>query len=84
MGGGQRIRPLHGQLVHNIIVGRGGVRVAPGQEDELAVAVHRVVEDDLLLVRRDEVTHVHVLRLDKFIYGIFCSRRRTQNGIYII
>ena len=67
-----------------IVVGRQVVGEAPGEEDELAVAVHRVVEDDLLLVRRDEVTHVHVLRLDKFIYGIFCSRRRTQNGIYII
>ncbi len=63
MSGGQRVRALHGQLVKLVIVGWLGRGVAPGQEDQLTVAVHRVVEDDLLLPRCDEVTHVHVLSL---------------------
>jgi len=62
--GCERIRALHEERVELVVVS-GLIRgVAPGQEDELAIAVDGVVEDDLLLARCDEVTHVHVLHLE--------------------
>ena len=59
----QGIRALAGQGVQLVIVVRHGQAVAPGQEDELAVAVERVVKDPLPLLGEDEVPHVDVLRL---------------------
>jgi|LakMenE01Jun11ns_1017448.scaffolds.fasta_scaffold7912075_1 hypothetical protein len=48
----------NGNFISTLVPG-----VSPGEEDELAVAVNGVVEHNLLLVRVDEVTYVHVLWL---------------------
>ncbi len=48
----------NGNFISTLVPG-----VSPGEEDELAVAVNGVVEHNLLLVRVDEVAHVHILWL---------------------
>ena len=70
MNSGQSIRALHGQFIHRVIVTRLGRGVAPGQEDELAVAVERVVKDPLPLLGEDEVPHVDVLRLGEGLWTV--------------
>ena len=63
MNSGERIWAQHGGVVHLLVVLRRLVGEAPGQQDQLTVAVDGVVEDELVLARQHIVPDVHVLNL---------------------
>ena len=75
---GEGISSLLGQSEHLLVVIRQVIGVAPGQEDQLAVAVDAVVEDPVTLIKVFDFSFIIIL-LPPVSGGCSCSHGQSQS-----
>merc|ERR1719342_1651577 len=80
----QSFRSNHRHTQHVFIILVQLSRVAPGKQDHLAVAVDAVVEDQLVLLRGDEVSDISVLNLGPCCWSVVHVAAFVMGGAALV
>ena len=76
MDGCESLRTSQEDFLHFTVIFGKIISESPGEKDQLAVAVHRVIEYKLLLSGRYVVSDIHIFNLRPSLWAMVCFAAR--------